>query len=371
MQKIFWMCLAVLALAGCPNDSSDAVVGDHDAGSPTDASVEDVTDQDTGVDAGDPAEIVRETTIALAAPDLPPQYFCFLGFKPAADGSPQGDPVGARGPWGVPDASDPNAAAVFGAGALGLPVKLSSGFPYGAMVRLGIRRRDAPFFDKLAGELLLLPNVESAVFAGNSVDSTTCIDAWRATRSQNVPMFVTKPGQIQVGQSWLAAVSGCAQASTDPQCAGGNNLKTTVAQLDLSGDADVNVQVTNLAPFAGYQHVDLYIQPMRAGDAGASIPDGAPVLVASDVSWTQVGSVAGVRIANPSLALLLVVKHGETPSTTIAIPIQPFMNAYAKSAHASWSGHQTFVLFGRPPLDPSEDPTKSLRLGIFSSEIGN
>jgi hypothetical protein len=390
----------LLLLGGCPDDANGVAPGGGDGGSDDGGAADgDATGAEaSGADAAAGAQVERAATVVLAAPDLAPQYFCFVGFEPAADGSPQGSPVVARGPWGVPDPTDPNAAAVFGpSGALDLPVKLSSGFPYGAIVRLGLRKRDAPFFDQLAGVLFTVSDVAAMVFAGNGIDSTTCKDAWTATQGSNVPRFATKPGQIQVGQSWLVAVSGCAQASMDPQCAGGNNLTATEALLDLTspgsfagnGDAEVAIQVADLSPYAGYQDVDFYLQAMRpAGDAGAdggaqTVPDGSPLLLSSQgkgLRWTEIADrAAGVKVssANASLALLLVVEHGDEPfcvgqpgcTTTTAIPIQPFVDKYAKTAGAAWAGHQTFVLFGRPPLDPSEKPADFLRLGIFASTL--
>jgi hypothetical protein len=210
---------------------------------------------------------------------------------------------------------------------------------------------------------------------------------------QPIPRFTLKPGTIQVGQSWLAGISGCAQPSTDPQCAGGSDLTTTALKLDLStpatfagtGDAQVAVQVADLSPFTGYQDVDLYLQPMLPGpDGGATpVPDGAPLPIGAQgqgISWQQITApTAGLRIASASsgLAVLLVVAHGQTPfcggmpncQTTVAIPIKPFLDTYAPTTGAAWSGNQTFVLFGRPPLSPGETAAQFLRLGIFSDAI--
>jgi hypothetical protein len=340
--------------------------------------------------------VERGATVAFAAPDLPPEFLCFLGFQAAADGSAQGDPVAARGPWGVPDPTDPNVAAVFGPmGLQNVSVKLTSGFPYGAMAKLGIRKRDAPFFDKLAGLLLVVSQVDTSAFAGDGVDSTTCRNAWAATKGQAVPRVTTKPGEIQVGQSWLVGISGCAQASTDPECAGGANLTETVLRLDLgtpsafagTGDTQVAIQVADLSPFAGYQDVDVYLQPMRpapAADGGAaSVPDGAPLLLGNPgkgLSWTDLtDAAAGVAMpsADLDLTLFVVAQHGTTPfcggqagcTTTTAFPVKPFMDKYGPTTKAGWSGHQTFVLFGRPPLTSTEPPASFLRLGIFSSSF--
>ena len=362
--------LGLAALAGCPSARP---------GGPGDAS--------------DGATFERTAAVAFAAPDLPPQFLCFLGFRAAADGSAQGDPVAARGPWGVPDPADPNAAAVFGPiGTQNVSVKLVSGFPYGAMVKLGIRKRDAPFFDQLAGLLLVTSQVDSLAYAGDGVDSTTCRDAWAAAQGQPGPRVTTRPGQIQVGQSWLVGISGCAQASADPQCAGGANLTASVLQLDLgtpgafagSGDTRLAIQVADLSPFAGYQDVDVYLQPMRAGaavDGGAApVADGAPLLLGNALSWTGLtGAGAGVALpgADLDLTLLVIAQHGTAPfcggqpgcSTTTAFPVKPFMDRYGPTARAAWSGHQTFVLFGRPPLTPAENPADFLRLGVFSSSL--
>jgi hypothetical protein len=304
--------------------------------------------------------------------------------------------VAARGPWGVPDPTDPNAAAVFGPmGATNLSVRLTSGFPYGAIVKLPIRKRDAPFFDRLAGLLLSVSQVDTLAFAGDGVDSTTCRNAWATANGQQTPRLATKPGQIQVGQSWLVGISGCAQASTDPQCAGGANLTATELLLDLAtpsafagtGDTQVAIQVADLSPFSGYQDVDVYLQPMKAAppaDAGtAPVPDGAPLLLGTSgkgLSWTGVtDSAAGVALPSADLdrTLFVVAAHGTTPfcggqagcTTTTAFPVKPFMDKYAPTTKAAWSGHQTFVLFGRPPLSSTENPADFLRLGIFSSSF--
>jgi len=369
--------LGLAALAGCPAASTGNTGGAGGTGG-----------------ASDGALVERGATVAFAAPDLPPQFLCFLAFAAAADGSAQGEPVAARGPWGVPDPNDPNAAAVFGPiGTQNVSVRLASGFPYGAMVKLGIRKRDAPFFDQLAGLLLLASQVDTVAYAGDGVDSTTCRNAWAAAKGQPGPRATTKPGQIQVGQSWLVGISGCAQASADPQCAGGANLTETVLPLDLgtpqafagTGDTRVAIQVADLSPFAGYQDVDVYLQPMRAGplpDGGAApLPDGPPLLLGSPadaLSWTALtGAAAGVAIpsADLDLTLFVVAQHGTTPfcggqpacTTTTAFPVKPFMDSYGPTAKAAWSGHQTLVLFGRPPLTSTENPADFLRLGIFSS----
>ncbi len=344
-------------------------------------------------EASDGATVERTAAVAFAAPDLPPQFLCFLGFTAAADGSAQGDPVAARGPWGVPDPTDPNATAVFGPiGTQNVSVELTSGFPYGAMVKLGIRERDAPFFDQLAGLLLFASDVDTLAYAGDGVDSTTCRNAWAAAKEQPAPRVTTKPGQIQVGQSWLVGISGCAQPSTDPECAGGANLTETVLQLDLDtpsafaggGDTQVAIQVADLAPFAGYQDVDVYVQPRRptAGSDGgaASAPDGAPLLLGTpgdSLSWTGLTDAAGVAIPSADLdsTLFVVAQHGTAPlcggqpgcTSTTAFPVKPFMDTYAPTAKAAWSGHQTFVLFGRPPVTRTENPADFLRLGIFST----
>jgi hypothetical protein len=398
--------LGVGALAAC-NDASSAPGGGGTGAADGAASGVDAAPTDAGApeDAALGATVERKATVAFAAPDLPPQFACFVGFAPAADGSPQGDPVAARGPWGIPDPTDPNTVPVFGNAVQNLPVKLTGGFPYGAMVALPIRHRDAPFFDELAGVLFTVSEVTSAVFAGDGVDSATCRSAWTAIQGSTVPLFTLKPGTLKVGESILAGISGCTKTSTDPQCAGGNNLASTSLLLDVAtpgsfagtGDTPVGVQVANLAPYAGYQNADLYVQPMKPADAGgasmdggaspdggaAAVPDGAPLLVGSagaGLSWKQITAAStGIRLssATDNLAQLLVVEHGTTPScggaspctTTTSIPIQPFLATYAKSTGAAWSGNETFVLFGRPPVSAGENPASFLRLGIFPSAI--
>jgi hypothetical protein len=279
--------------------------------------------------------------------------------------------VHARGPFGVPDPNDP-------AG-----LKLLSGFPYGAVVPLPIRVRDAEFFDTLAPIGFLVDDVEVKAFAGFGVDSQTCKDAYAAAKGNPARTAAFKRGQLERGQSWLVGLVGCQGASSKPECAGGNNARVVSKMVDLAppssyagaGDAKLAIQIANLAEFGGYQDADLYLQPMQGGDAG---PDGAPILLAGPLSAGDVAErAAGVQIANAKLAVLLVVKHGTAPfcggqapcPTTIPLPIQPFVDKYAPVTGAAWSGNQVFALFGRPPLDASEKPQDVVRLGVFAASF--
>jgi hypothetical protein len=401
---------SAVALAACSD--SGITAGEGGAPGPVDASPADATAAETGpdassvdasnADAGNGAAIQRKATLVMAAPDLPPQYVCLLGFEPT-DGSVLGAPVVSRGPWGVPDPSDPNVGPVFGMGETGLPVKLVSGFPYSAVANFPIRVRDAPLFDKLYAVLFMVAQVAEDVFAGDSVDSTTCRTAWAAVADAgaSVPSFTIEPGTVQLGQSYLVGVSGCANSSTDPQCAGGNNLTQTQLRLDQTtpssftgtGGTTLGIQVADLGVYAGYQGVDFYVQPMGPGDAGVpddggspadagspGVPSGPPIPIGAHgqgLNWTQITAPStGVSLSSATLdlTLLLVVEHGTVPwcggqtpcSTTTAIPIQPFLTKYA-STGAAWSGNQTFVLFGRPALAPGETPSEFLRLGVFPS----
>jgi hypothetical protein len=85
-------------------------------------------------------------------------------------GAPTGDPVIAGGPFGVPDPTDPTRR------------RLISGFPYGAVVRLPLRRHDSKYFDRYMPVGYIVDDVQPREFAGSGNDSETCKRAWVGAR---------------------------------------------------------------------------------------------------------------------------------------------------------------------------------------------
>lgn len=328
--------------------------------------------------AAEPPDAVERTVgLVLAAADLPPQFVCLASFAADSQGKPTGEPVLAGGPFGIPDRTDP------------MGRKLTGGFPYGAVVRLPVRQRDQRFYDGLIPIGFLVDDVSPREFAGPDNDSETCKRAWAQAR--DVPARQLPMANLQIGDSWIAGVSGCVAASTAAECAGGANLQLAHANLDLStpasfsgtGDLTFTLQIASLAADAALQNVDLYLQPMQAqGDA--KIADGAPSLLTEagkGLSRGQIASKAvGIRLASATAkeTLLLVVPHGTAPClsgdacATVAVPIQPSLDRYGSpmggATGAAWAGHQVLSLFGRAPTG-GEAPALVARLGIFDASL--
>jgi hypothetical protein len=364
-----------VVVTGCPMDDAGGVelpgldissdAGPDAVSAATDAAAESALD--------DPVE--RSVALVLAAADLPPQYVCLGAFAMDESGAPVGDPVIAGGPFGVPDLTDPARR------------RLVSGFPYGSVVRLPLRRHDAKYFDGHAPVGYIVDDVQPREFAGSGNDSETCKRAWASAR--DVAARQLKLGAMRVGDSWIAGVSGCAAASSAPECGGGVNLRTTPAPLDLApapaqtvdGELALTLQVANVSALADFQNIDMYLQAVRP-EEGGKIPDGPPIALA--VSGLSRGDVAPSTVvvhlpsANAGDALLLVVAHDAPPCVsgpdcrTAAIPIDPFRARYASArggaTGAAWSGHQVLALFGRPPSNP-EEPTGALYLGMFDAAL--
>jgi hypothetical protein len=330
---------------------------------------------DGGDADADPIE--RSVGLVLAAPDLPPQFVCLASFEADPEGQPTGEPVKAGGPFGIPDRTDP------------LGRKLTGGFPYGSVVRLPIRRRDNRFFDGLIPIGFFVDDVSPREFAGSGNDSQTCKRAWAQAR--DVPARQLRMEELQVGDSWIAGVSGCVDAaSSTPEC-GGAELQVAHAGLDLrpptsfkgSGDLSFTLQIAHLAAVAPLQDIDVYLQPMRL-EGDAKVADGAPILLSEEETALAQGDIVseavGVRLASETAkeTLLLVAPHGTSPCltgdtcATIAIPIQPSIDRYASpmagATGAAWASHQVLALFGRTPTS-GEAPAAVVRLGIFDATL--
>jgi hypothetical protein len=330
-----------------------------------------------GGSAEEPDAVTRSVGLVLAAPDLPPQFVCLAAFRADAEGKPTGEPVLAGGPFGVPDRTDPTGR------------RLAGGFPYGSVVRLPVRARDERFFDGLVPIGFYVDDVSPREFAGSGNDSETCKRAWPEARdvaARQLPM-----ADMQVGDSWIAGVSGCVGKSTAPECADGANLTLSHERLDLglptsldgSGDLSFTLQVAHLAADSHLQGVDLYLQPMRA-EGDAKVADGEPIALGEEAAGLSRGDITrtafGVRLASETAkeTLLLVVPHGKPPCltgeacATIAVPIQPSLDRYGSpmggATGAAWAGHQVIALFGRAPT-ADEAPASAIRLGIFDASL--
>lgn len=365
-----------IVLAGCPAQHEGALpeAGARDAGDPALEPDSGATDAAGEGAVDDPVE--RSVALVLAAPDLPPQFICLGAFATDASGAPLGDPVIAGGPFGVPDPTDPARR------------RLISGFPYGAVVRLPLRRHDSKYFVGHKPIGYVVDDVQPREFAGSGNDSETCKRAWAAAR--DVAGRQLDMSSLQVGDSWIAGVSGCIASSPAPECGGGSNLQTTATRADLTpvlqpvdgGELLLALQVANFSLFPAFQKIDMYLQPVRSQDGG-NIPDGEPTaLTMGDLSGGDIGSSAVVvhlASADAGDALLLAVPHGAAPCaggpgcSTVAIPIDPYRARYAPASGgatgASWSGHQVLALFGRPPATLDESAAGRLFLGMFDAAL--
>jgi hypothetical protein len=390
-------------LSGCPSDSNgpqaqtpDADAADEVADVRTDerpsgdASSDPATE--AGADASDDAAldlVERKTTIVLAAPNLKPQYICLAAFEADENGEPVGDLHAVRvrntsnplPPFGIPDPSD--------------PTRLRAGLPYGTVFPVGVFPHDAD----------LEATFDRRVAVGFVLDAdpgpTGCVAAYEAVKDKPGRTWLVRPGTVGRGQSWVFALTGCEGPSSDPACAGGNNLTADLQRVDTAtpsdshgvGDIALGVQFWNLGPFAGYQNVDVYVQPMKpaaepgdaedGSDAGAvTVANGPPVPLANGSHWRDIAQASvGVRLSDSTRQLteLLLVRHDEMPfcggapgcANTVGLPMQPFIDRYASPAGAAWSGNLVVGLFGRGPLASTESVGDVVRLAPFSGFVDN
>jgi hypothetical protein len=372
--RIALVPLACAGLVGCPESDDD------------NAQLPGTTAGATHGGAGSSGEgghsephdaIERSVGLVLAAPDLPPQFVCLASFVADSEGLPSGEPVIASGPFGIPDRTDPRERRLIG------------GFPYGSVVRLPVRQRDDRFYDGLIPIGFFVDDVSPREFAGSGNDSETCKRAWAQAR--DVPARQQPMADLQIGDSWVVGVSGCLSTSTVAECAGGANLERTHANLDLrpptsfsgTGDLSFTLQVAHFAAAAGFQNVDLYLQPMRP-EGDAKVADGEPILLSEESAGLSRGDIVSravaVRLASETVehTLLLVVPHGSAPClsgdacASVAVPIQPSLERYASpmggATGAAWEAHQVLALFGRVPTD-DEAPASAVRLGIFDASL--
>lgn len=355
--------LACGALVGCPDMDEDEPPRSTGGSGGTDASA--------GAGAGGaeelPDAVERSVGLVLAAPDLPPQFVCLASFAADSSGKPTGEPVLAGGPFGIPDRTDPAGR------------KLTGGFPYGAVVRLPVRARDVRFYDRLIPIGFLVDDVSPREFAGPGNDSEACKRAWAQAR--DFPARQLAMEDLDIGESWIAGVSGCVETSSS-ECATGATLQLARGELDLraptsflgSGALSFTLQVANLAADEALQDVDLYLQAA----------EGEPILLTEEGKGISRGDVVekavAVRLASESAedTLLLVVPHGSAPClsgdecATIAVPIEPSLSRYGSplggATGAAWAGHQVLALFGRAPK-AGEEAASVVRLGLFEASL--
>jgi hypothetical protein len=326
------------------------------------------------LDAAEPDAIEQMITVIFAASDLPPQFICLGGFADDDAGAPYGDPIIAGGPFGIPDSTDPARK------------RLSSGFPYGAVISLPLRRRDAKFTDDHAPIGFIVDDVSPREFLGSGIDSDICKRAWPAARDVPARQVRFRRGELKKGESWLAGITSCAGVSGSACGSDAATLQTSVVRLDVAaptmfagqGDLTLGVQAANLATVGALQDLDFYLQPMRV-EAGSKVADGAPLALhgGSGLARGQLAEAsAGVRLtqATASETLLLLAPHGTAPCLqgddchSLAVPIEPFRARLASpqggATGAAWSGNQVLAIFGRPPASVDEMPPP-LRIGMF------
>jgi hypothetical protein len=254
------------------------------------------------------------------------------------------------------------------------------------VVKLPLFRHDRIYFDGLVAMGFLVDDVDlhETVRGG---DSQPCKRAW--TSARDVPGRIVRLAPAAIGDSFLSAVTGCRDVSSAPECAGGANLRTSVARLDTAalptrdpdGGVTLAIQIANLSPAPELQGIDVFLQPRRTSDGGAAA-DGQPIPLATGLARGEVSAAAvalDLAEAERPLSDLVLTPHGAAPCapgggcSSLRLPIEPFRARYAAptggATGAAWHGHQVLAIFGSAELAGDASSVSTVRLAIFEASF--
>lgn len=379
--------LAVGAFAGCGSDDGtappvtepdDTGIPGSDTGTPSetggdtsnDTGKADVGDTGTPTDSGAdvdaaPPPADRRINVIFARPDEKPLYVClgvFLGPALGGDLTKAGTkPVGTNGPFGIPDAS-------------GDITKLKP-FSYGQAFGVAVADKDAQ--SALGNDKLQVVGYFLEANPAAAGSKTACADAWPIAQKDTKRYFAVAPATVIAGSSYQLSLTGCTAASATGECGTGttDNREFVLQKLDtatpttFTGDGPLKfgVQFDNLSQFAGappavasFQNVDVYLQGMdpAAADGGTSTPAGAPIKLASGLSYKGIAPAAvGVALkGDPNAALFVIAQKDSTPclggpsatcTTSVTLPAKPYLDGY-KALGGGFLGVQMMALVGSP-----------------------
>ncbi|MGZ3422094.1 MAG: hypothetical protein ACXVEF_37015 [Polyangiales bacterium] len=325
---------------------------------------------DTGGETG-PKPADRSVSLLFGSPDLGSKFACFGAFTadPATN-----DPFQALGPIGIPTTADKD------------PTKFAA-IPYGAVIPLPL---DATAAAALNGLTTVIYLTDTNPLTASP--ATTCAKIWKDVRGDAKAWKSFPAMTIKKGEQALVAITGCKGTSTTGECGAGTNLDFRIDKLSTTPAATfagattgpkTSIQFVHYSQYAGlpvtgtpptYQGIDVYIQLFKSmgvtldagtddsGDATTAdggttlVPNGAPVKIADNVKYGDLGTVTGVQAGDlPNESYLVILPHGATycmvgatcPATPI--PLKKFLASYAAVGGGFIDGqNQFFALTGGP-----------------------
>lgn len=375
-------CVGLGTVVGCSEDDPVTPV-DNDTGTPDlDTGTLDtgMPDPDTGTpmeggmdaDAADAPPFVadRAVTVVFASPDMPRRFLCAGAFAgdPAAATSSPAQTLG-------PPAGDPTMAGM--------------GLPFGTIARIPLTKAAIDVLDTPLSIVLYLVDTSTKDCTMSWADVRATPARWFAVKgTKAMPADTTK--SIAAGEHALIRIHGCEMpaAATTGECgtaAAPANFKIDMVKLDTSKPTmhsgtmgpKVGLQFVHMSPFAGnaappvppFQLVDIYIQPMTKADAdagaeaGASMPAGTPIKIATNVKYGDVAPASvGVQLAgDPYSAVMLITQTGVAPCTpgttactTIGLPLGTAATRYKMLGIGGYDdGTNQFVGLVGSPLKPA------------------
>ncbi len=398
--------VAVTSFVGCSDDEPGPGPVDTDTGTPdtgTDTGTDSGAPIDTGSDAAETETTIfvadRAVTLLHASPDLGAKLFC-LGAFPTDPTAADSKPSAALGPIGKPDAAAPTD-----------PTKFTA-LTYGSVVPI-------PLSATAVGALKAFTVAIWPVATNPLTEGKKCEDTWAAVdkTKAGVAWLKVDKNAVDVGQSGLIAIKGCAAASTatTPECGpdgAAASIKWELHKLDTvkpsafaggGTGAKTGIQFIHLSKFASLDTtggLDFYLQgwgPVSAGDAGSDAGDaatdaadggtsigpvGTPVLVAAGAKYGDIAPKSvGVQLAGDLTLSRLHFFPKDTPIANVnaaiaggasaGVPLKDFLAGYAVVGGGFKDGQNQFVAaFGAPVPKVSGDPTSvTLRIAFGRADF--